>query len=138
MRHATREMRATSRIRNTHYSFAEGYPTTYLGLDRGALADVRHMHDRRAGIPEIHRHCCGRAIRDKSQLTRAAAWFCSFDDQDPGKYEWIKSWASLFSLAIASALLSCAALLYEQRLATFVFAALTCTILHHHAPGLLI
>jgi hypothetical protein len=39
-----------------------------------------------------------------------------------------KRLGQLVVLALASALLSGAALMYEQRLATVVFAALTCTI----------
>lgn len=39
-----------------------------------------------------------------------------------------KRLGQLVVLALASALLSCAALMYEQRLATVVFAALTRTI----------
>jgi hypothetical protein len=39
-----------------------------------------------------------------------------------------KRLGQLVLLAVMSALLSCAALIYEQRLATFVFAGLTCTI----------
>jgi len=39
-----------------------------------------------------------------------------------------KRLGQLVLLAVASALLSCAALMYEQRLATVVFAVLTCAI----------
>ncbi len=39
-----------------------------------------------------------------------------------------KKLGPLVLLAVASALLSCAALMYEQLLATVIFGALTCTI----------
>jgi hypothetical protein len=39
-----------------------------------------------------------------------------------------KKLGQLVLLTVASALLSCAALIYEQLLATIIFGALTCTI----------
>jgi CHASE2 domain-containing sensor protein len=48
--------------------------------------------------------------------------------QVSGKAKMDKRLGQLVLLAVASALLSCAALMYEQRLATLVFAGLTCTI----------
>jgi len=51
-----------------------------------------------------------------------------YDSAECRQRQMDKKLGQLVLLTVASALLSCAALIYEQLLATIIFGALTCTI----------